>query len=269
MLYPSPFRRLKLSKISAILVFALSLFAFASCRSTKPAVKNNENLKKYPPTILWAWERSEDLRFLDAKNYGVAFLAQTLFLTADEVKFAPRRQPLKVAPDVFLIAVTRIETDKKNRPALSEFQQTQIAESVKKTLEFPNVKAVQIDFDVTVSERDFYKDLMKKLRAELAPEISLTMTALASWCASDNWFEDMPVDEVVPMSFRMGADDESMRAFLASGKDWTSGLCRKSYGVALDEPLQMNFISDRRIYIFNSREWRSADLQRLPRGEAK
>lgn len=268
MFYPSS-RRLKFSKSFALSVIALWLFALTACRSSETAVTGNENLKNYPPTILWAWERPEDLRFLDARNFGVAFLAQTLFLTADEIKFAPRRQPLKVAPEVFLIAVTRIETDKKNLPALSDFQQTQIIESVKKTLDFPNVRAVQIDFDVMVSEREFYRELMKKLRSELAPDISLTMTALASWCAGDVWFEDFPVDDVVPMAFRMGADDEAVRAFLASGKDWNSTPCRNSYGVALDEPVRMDFKPGRRIYVFNSREWRSGDLQRLPRGEAK
>ena len=48
-------------------------------------------------TVVWAWERPEDLRFPDASKFSVAFLSQTLELTGNEVVFIPRRQPLDVA----------------------------------------------------------------------------------------------------------------------------------------------------------------------------
>jgi hypothetical protein len=51
---------------------------------------------------------------LNAKKYGAAFLAQTLVLRSDEVAPNLRRQPLLNAPDVYLLAVTRTETDKKS-----------------------------------------------------------------------------------------------------------------------------------------------------------
>ncbi len=49
-----------------------------------------------PDKILWAWERPEDLRFIDTNKFGVAFLAQTLLLENDKVVFQPRRQVLKL-----------------------------------------------------------------------------------------------------------------------------------------------------------------------------
>ncbi|MGB0036522.1 MAG: hypothetical protein WBP79_13720, partial [Candidatus Acidiferrales bacterium] len=37
--------------------------------------------KHLPRVMLWAWERSEDLRGIDPREAGVAFLARTVFLT--------------------------------------------------------------------------------------------------------------------------------------------------------------------------------------------
>lgn len=237
-----------------------------NCASRNSDDLENKLNAEIPKIILWAWERPEDLRFLDTKKYGVAFLAETLELQNDEVVFRPRRQPLKVSPNTFLIAVTRIETDKFNRPSLSEAQKSEIVSDVKKTLDSPNVKAVQIDFDALVSERNFYKSLIRDLKKELPANTILTMTALASWCASDNWFGDLPVDEAVPMAFQMGADDQAIRRFLADGKDWNEPLCRNSYGIGLNEPLKIDFKPNRRFYLFNSRSWKAEDLSHLPEG---
>ncbi|MET0752737.1 MAG: hypothetical protein ABWZ66_05165, partial [Pyrinomonadaceae bacterium] len=149
-----------------------------------------------PKKILWAWERPEDLRFIDTKEIGVAFLAQTLFLQNEEIIFKPRRQPLEIAPDTYLIAVTRIETSKigGKRPAFSPSQVEKIVNLVKNTLERPGVKAVQIDFDAGGSQRKFSVDFITKLKYRLPNYTPLTMTALASWCVGDAWFNDFPVD---------------------------------------------------------------------------
>lgn len=249
--------------IRLFLLIIFTAFNFA-CASNRAA--DSESKTPMPKTILWAWERAEDLRFIDSQKYGVAFLAETLVLQNDKVDYRPRRQPLKVSPNTFLIAVTRIETDKTNRPALSESQKAEIVSLVRKTLELPRVKAVQIDFDVVVSERAFYKSLMESLKKELPAATPLSMTALASWCASDNWMSDFPVDEAVPMAFQMGADDQTIRTYLADDNDWREPLCQNSYGIALDEPLKTNFKSDRHFFVFNSRAWRAEDLSHLPEG---
>lgn len=241
----------------AILVFLIG------CRR-EPEKFSSANLEM-PAKILWAWERAEDLRFADARQFGVAFLAQTLFLENGEVIFRPRRQPLQVAPDTYLIAVTRIETDKKNSAPtnLSDEQKKAVVSSIRKTLELPNVKAVQIDFDATVSERDFYRGVIFDLKKELPENTPLTITALASWCVGDAWFSDFPVDEAVPMIFEMGADDERIRRFLQSGNDWREPLCRGSYGIAFDEPLKINFQPNRRFFYFKSTAWTKSDLEKL------
>ena len=246
----------------SIILCAILFFA-VSCRQ-KTEFQPISN-KAMPTKILWAWERPEDLRFLDAGKFGVAFLAQTLTLKNNEVIFQPRRQSLQIAPNTYLIAVTRIETVKQNsfRADLSDEQKERVVSFIKKTLELPNVKAVQIDFDVLVSERNFYRNVVNELKKQLPADTPLTMTALASWCVGDAWFSDFPVDEAIPMAFEMGADDKPIRVFLANGNDWHAPLCRGSYGIAVDEPLKINFKPNRRFFHFKSKAWEKADLEKL------
>ncbi len=246
-------------KIITLIFFAVSLFNCSEKRQVNPALAN-----EMPPKILWAWERPEDLRFLDTAKFGVAFLAQTLYLQKDEVNFKPRRQPLELAENTYLIAVTRIETIKDaHRPALSDDQKKKIVSLIKNTLELPDVRAIQIDFDVVVSERTFYKNLVIDLKKELPENTPLTITSLASWCIGDTWFNEFPIDEAVPMAFDMGADDKPIREFLRKGNDWYEPLCRGSYGVSADQPLNIKFAENRRIYYFNSKAWKKSDLPKL------
>ncbi|HMS42615.1 MAG TPA: hypothetical protein PKE69_20465 [Pyrinomonadaceae bacterium] len=218
-----------------------------------------------PKKILWAWEREEDLRFLNTINFGVAFLAQTLYLETNEVIYKPRRQPLKLAPETYLIAVTRIETSRDNskRPNLTDEQKNKVVSYIKKTIELPNIKAVQIDFDALSSERNFYRNLVLDLKKELPENFPLSITALTSWCVGDAWFGDFPIDEAVPMAFDMGADDKTIRDFLSRENDWNESLCRASYGISIDEPLIVNFKPNRRFYYFKSKAWAAVDLERI------
>lgn len=215
--------------------------------------------------MLWAWERPEDLRFIKSDRYGVAVLAQTLVLKGDDVIQKPRRQPLLVPPDAKVVAVTRIESQrsKDKRPTLSNAQSTHASELIRKTLALPNVAAVQVDFDATTSERDFYRALLLDLRAKLPDETPLSMTALASFCIGDRWIKDLPVDEAIPMAFRMGTDTQKIRAMLADGHDFRGELCQRSYGIALDEPFNIAFSPARRVYVFNPRSWQESDLNQL------
>jgi hypothetical protein len=88
------------------------------------------------------------------------------------------------------------------------------------------------------------------------------MTALASFCVGDRWLKDLPVDEAVPMVFRMGIDSERIKNLLTGG-DFSEALCRRSYGVALDEPVRTSFDKQRRVYVFNARSWTPAGVSLL------
>src|SRR5256885_2895548 len=164
---------------------ALTLMALMglACNHPRIETRNRIDENKFPSHILWAWERSEDLEFLDPHQFAVAFLAQTLVLKNDDVVFRPRRQLLKVGPEIKLIAVTRIESQKTTGTpaALSQNQRARLVELILKTLELQNVSAVQIDFDAVTSERTFYRSLLQDLRQRLPDNMPLSMTALASF----------------------------------------------------------------------------------------
>jgi len=234
-----------------------------SCKQTTTRNRIDEN--HLPRIILWAWERPEDLTFLDPQRFGVAFLAQTLTLKDGEVVYSPRHQPLKLPPGVRLIAVTRIESQKITREHvdLTDDLRKELVENIRKTVQLNNVSAIQVDFDAATSERTFYSQLLLDLRRDLPDNVPLSMTALASFCVGDRWLKDLPVDEAVPMVFRMGTDSDRIKNLLTSGGDFREALCRRSYGVALDEPVSTSFDKQRRVYVFNAKSWTQADVSLL------
>lgn len=248
-------------KLAIISVAALLFIYLTSCQNKKPT-RNRLDENHFPRVILWAWERPEDLNSIDANRFAVAFLAQTLVLKGDDVIFDPRHQRLDVSPQAKLIAVTRIESQKQTgQPAaLNDAQKQKAISLILRTHELRNVSAIQIDFDAAASERKFYRGLLGDLRAKLPDNVALSITSLASFCVGDRWLEDLPVDEAVPMIFRMGADDRTIKNLLAQGEDFHEPLCQRSYGIATDEPLEIKFKRDRRIYVFNDRPWSPHDM---------
>jgi len=227
-------------RIATIIILLPLLFVAFSAR--RPAT-----VESLPPVILWAWERPENLTFLDPQTTGVAFLAKTITLRDDKTLVKPRLQPLQLAPETKLIAVVRIEID---RALLSSAQLEQTAHEISS---LSGVSVVQIDFDATASERDFYRKLLQRVREELSPSVGLSITALASWCAGDDWIADLPVDEAVPMLFRMGVERPQFQRRLESGQPFEASICRNSAGVSTDEPVTISPVN--RLYIFNPQSW--------------
>ncbi len=203
-----------------------------------------------PKIMLWAWERPEDLTFIDPQKTGVAFLAKTIYLRGDKVVVRPRLQPLKIAPGTKLVAVVRIETDRTEVPTLSSLQVQQTAREI---LNSSVSSVVQIDFDATVSERNFYRELLQQVRQQLPASTALSITALASWCAGDDWLRDLPIDEAVPMLFRLGVDRHQFQRRLETGQPFESRICQNAAGVSTDEPVTAPSVD--RLYIFNPRPW--------------
>lgn len=209
-------------------------------------------VSKLPQYVLWAWERPEDLRFINPRVTAVAFLSNTIHLHDDGLVVRPRFQPLLVPKAAELIAVTRIEAEP--HAALSRRQIEQSAAAVARNASLPRVIAVQVDFDATRSQRDFYRALLVDVRERLGPEMPISVTALASWCFDDDWIADLPIDEAVPMLFRMGADTGGIVAQLNSGHDFRSAVCRGSLGVSSDEPWT-SLPPGRRLYVFQVGPW--------------
>jgi hypothetical protein len=233
-------------------------FVAASLPFAAPAPARRSSLvpDSLPSLVLWAWERPEDLRTLDA-DVGVAFLAQTISVRDDGFSVDPRRQPLRVAPSAHLVAVTRIEAGPLSR-LLSTDDAGQVALLIARTARLPQVVGVQIDFDATLSQRRFYRELADDLRSRLGPHTPISVTALASWCVDDRWLRVLPVDEIVPALFRMGPTNQVFRDVGASG-DWTAEECRSAVGTSLDEPLVLQ-PRKRRVYVFTPKPWTVASI---------
>lgn len=206
--------------------------------------------EKQPAVVLWAWERPEDLTFIDPRETGVAFLAKTIVLRGDRVVVRPRLQPLRLVPGTKLTAVVRIESDRSQPPTYST---AQLAQTVREIRHSSVSSAVQIDFDATVSERNFYRSLLTDLRRDLPASTALSITALASWCAGDDWLTDLPIDEAVPMLFRLGVDQRQFQRRLETGQPFESRMCQNSAGVSTDE--RVNAPPVNRVYIFSPKPW--------------
>lgn len=201
-----------------------------------------------PRLVLWAWERPEHLESIDPKTTAVAFLSRTVFLTKDDVVVRPRMQPLLIPPGTRLIPVVRIEAA---QAQLSDQQRARVVDALASAAYLPRVVGLQIDFDATSSQRRFYAMLLRDLRPRVSVPISIT--ALASWCMGDKWLASLPVDEAVPMLFRMGAGRREAELFLQQ-HEITAPVCAGSVGVSTDEP-RWNLTYGKRVYVFHPRAW--------------
>lgn len=260
MLKPFPLtkflRRTLVVVLAAATLIATLLFLRTIKTRSAPAVSARAaRLASFPQIILWAWERPEQLEFIDTRRVGVAFLARTLHLSDERVHVRPRLQPLRVPPETSLRAVVRIESDRHAAPRLSDAQRARAVEAIAELASREGVGAIQIDFDATVSERGFYRQLLFDLRARMPDRMPLSITALASWCTRDDWLTGLPIEEAVPMLFRMGADDRQIRLHFAAGGQLASPLCRSSVGISTDEPFTFELNRPARTYIFHPRSW--------------
>jgi Protein of unknown function (DUF3142) len=238
-----------------------STLATILCATPCATLAAGDRLARIPPVVLWAWEQPQDLRGLDPARVGVASLARTLTLTGDRVSVRPRFQPLLVAPGTRIVAVGRIECDRSHRPALSPHQRSQTVAELAALARRPGVVAVQVDFDAGASQRAFYRALLADLRRALPDSTALSITALGSWCVGDRWLADLPVDEVVPMLFRMGADARLVReSFAEHGGAFGDRSCEGSVGIATDEPAP-SLAHVRRVYVFHAGSWTPAALR--------
>lgn len=210
-----------------------------------------------PSLVLWAWERPEDLRFIDTREVGVAYLAGTVGVRGDAVEARPRMQPLRVPADASMTAVVRIEA---RAPAMSAAQAREVAQVVARLADAERARCVQVDFDAALSERTFYAAVLREIRPLLRPDQRLEMTALASWCLSDRWLDDAPVDSVVPMAFRMGRDDARVRRALRDGE--LDARCAGALGVATDEPLP-RVPDGARVFAFSAKPWTPGSVAAL------
>ena len=233
-----------------------------SCIQTHNVCMDTHGISAVPSLVLWAWERPEDLRFLSSTRVGVAFLAASIHLAPTGMSYRPRMQPLLVDRKTRLVAVVRIET-KIGAPLEHEIAM-RVAGEIARASRLPGVVMVQVDFDATVSERAFYRELLVEVRRQLPDSMPISITALSSWCIGDRWMSGLPIDEAVPMLFRMGVGQSDVMNWMRSGHDFREGACRSSLGISLDERWAKLPVG-RRVYAFSPSAWTDRSLQNLTR----
>ena len=213
-----------------------------------------------PARALWSWERREDLRGLDARRFAIAYLDQTLMIDLSVHRVA-RRNPIKLPSGAVRIPVVRIEPSR--HAVLDAVNREEAVRAILLSAEEPGIAALQIDFDATASERAFYRDVLERVRQGMPAALPLSITALASWCSYDDWLSGLPVDEAVPMMFRMEPD---RRRAPADEYDFAirEPLCRGAVGVSTSEPWPAR-VHGKRVYVFADEGWRGENPAQLER----
>jgi hypothetical protein len=210
-----------------------------------------------PQLVLWSWDRADDLRFIDPADTGVAYLAGAIHLTADGIATVPRRNPLLLPPGTASLAVIHIALDRARPPTLDNATRDRLVAAILQ-LRPATSAALQIDFEVAQSQQSFLAATIRALRQKL-PDTKLSMTALSSWCLNESWLDALPVDEVVPMLFRLGPDRLRIGAHFSAGGDFRDPRCRDSFGIAADEMRHTAFdaplLTGRRVYVFAAAPW--------------
>jgi len=209
--------------------------------------------------MLWAWETPEDFTTLDPTKTGVAFLSRELLL-GRTVQVRPRRQPLRLANNTWLMAVVRIETAPDFTATADSIAET--ASDIAAVAQQPNIRAIQVDFDATASQRAFYTAILKQLRPQLPPAMPLSMTALVSWCGEHSWLRTLPINEAVPMFFRMGGTAATRAVNPKSSTRLYEPLCSGSIGISTDETWPA-IHSGERVYVFLPGSWTKQDIESI------
>jgi len=248
--------------LSVILLFlvASGLLVRARHRKLPPALPA-ASMQHEPPLMLWAWETPEDLTPLNPARAGVAFLARELLLSHD-LTVRPRYQPMRVAPGTWLVAVVRIETASSFTPNTDAAHRSALA--IAEAAQLPNVRALQVDFDATSAQRDFYATVLRDLRHDLPTGFPVSITALVSWCGTDGWLHGLPVDEAVPMFFRMGGPAATRATATRSQSVIAEPLCSGSIGLSTDEAWP-SVRPNQRVYMFHPGSWPKNDLAHVNR----
>ncbi len=234
------------NSVSFALVALLCSFGIRSDNLPHPPA----SLAALPRVTLWAWERREDLHALDTHRFAVAYLDQTLTIDLT-VSSQPRRDLLVFPASATRIPVVRIEASP--NAVLSAEDRSGAIDAILRSAREPGIAALQIDFDATRSQRQFYRDLLVDLRGRMPANLPLSITALASWCSFDDWIRDLPIDEAVPMMFRMEPDRRRAPPNLDDFRI-REPLCQSSVGISTTEPWPAD-LDGKRIYVFPDNGW--------------
>jgi hypothetical protein len=231
----------------------LLVLALASCGA---------NDRQPASLIIWAWERPEDLRFAGS-SAEIALHTGFVELSGDGMEARGRRFPLKTSQPP-ATALVHIQIDHARPLSWTPALRTRTSAAILHYATAIPVRRVQIDFEIRASERQVLLDVLHDVRLGLPRGTILSMTALASWCDTEDWLGQAPVDEIVPMIFRMQEGGEALRNRLAAGGDFRNPRCRAALAIATDSPIA-RAPAGRRVYLFDPHSWTEEDFREARR----
>lgn len=203
-----------------------ALIGFAS-----PGVRAAEAL---PQVLWWYWDRPAAQLPPPAPGIGAAVVVAHVLLSGEAAIRQRRRSALPLPDTVAILPVIHVEIDPGRPFAGTPAQLAALRDAVTEAATHGATDWVQLDFEARQSQRDFWRASVDAIKAALPRHTRLSVTALASWCHGDRWLADAPVDEVVPMYFRLGRARQHYVARSAAGV--SEPLCAHAHGVADDEP---------------------------------
>lgn len=205
------------------LIVLVALCGFwAAARAAEPAV------------WWWYWDRPAAQLPAPPAGVGAAVVARHVILSGAGVRVQTRRSALPLPPGTPALPVVHVEVDPAHPLAGTEGQRAALRDTLLDVARRADSGWVQLDFEARPSQRAFWRAVVEATHAALPPGVRLSVTALASWCHADRWLSGAPVDEVVPMYFRLGRAREAFERRSAAGTP--EPLCRAAHGLADDEP---------------------------------
>lgn len=237
---PSRTARLALAGVILGVVFAAgALVARSRTASVAQApASSSEVAASLAQGVAWIWPDSNGPR-PSAGFREAAVLVESLVLRAQGVERASRTQPLLLPPNVRIVPVLHVEAAADAPSTFTPAQRDAIVAAAKRHVELAVAGAglLQLDFEAPARQREAYRELVATLRQALPPEVRLGVTALAHWCTQGDWLDRLPVDEVVPMLYRLGANPEEWRGRFVRNDATLARRCRgPALGFATNDP---------------------------------
>lgn len=234
------------------------------------------NLPAWAGLYLWAWDRAEDLRWVES-GVGIAYFAAQLDARERGLSVSWRRPPLHVRPDTPLLPVLHIEAFAPRVPRILDEDAAEIwAQTLVDTVLRTGSRSFQIDFEARGSQKLFYASVLQRIRHQL-PDHWISITALASWCSDEQWLTTLPVNEIVPMYFRMGPTERQLWRTRLLVPHKLPKSCRAAAGMATDELADVQVahgrgdhpaLSGYHWYLFSPQPWKPDMLEPYRRWRA-
>ena len=195
-----------------------------------------------------------------------AILQRHILLTGDTALTRPRRHWPLTPSATRITPVLHVEVSTVNPPVGIDRRADMIVHAMQEAAYVSTSGWVQLDLEAKPSQRVFYRALVARVRAELPPQVRLSVTALAWWCRAPAWLDGLAADEVVPMFFRMGRDNAQLRHIIEHTPDVLHASCRAgAAGFSPQEPFAPQVAARyRKTYWFDRHAWNARPRRRRP-----